>query len=237
MRLIAELHCHTCFSDGLLSPEACVNAAVAKGIQVLAITDHNTAEGVLSLQNHLVPQNVLVIAGEEVSTDLGHVLALFVRKTISPGTFKEVIYQIRAQGGLAFIAHPVHIPLGNRWRKKSPLKYCADDFAMVNGIEVINGHNREPANQLASDLAMHQGLRGIAGSDAHFPFEIGNATTILECSEFTLESLYSCLLSGTIRPQVRRFNAYPMYLFIGLMNKLQGKKYTYKDSHYGVSSK
>ncbi|MGB2079209.1 MAG: PHP domain-containing protein, partial [Vibrio sp.] len=40
-----DLHSHTHFSDGRLSPEALVDRAIEFGVHVLAITDHDTTEG------------------------------------------------------------------------------------------------------------------------------------------------------------------------------------------------
>jgi 3',5'-nucleoside bisphosphate phosphatase len=40
-----ELHCHTTFSDGTLTPTQLVQTAVAAGVQALAITDHDTVSG------------------------------------------------------------------------------------------------------------------------------------------------------------------------------------------------
>ncbi len=40
-----ELHCHTTYSDGTLTPTELVNAAIAKQVQALAITDHDTMSG------------------------------------------------------------------------------------------------------------------------------------------------------------------------------------------------
>ncbi|MEO1295109.1 MAG: PHP domain-containing protein [Cyanobacteria bacterium J06636_16] len=40
-----ELHCHTTCSDGTLTPEELVNAAIASGVKALAITDHDTLAG------------------------------------------------------------------------------------------------------------------------------------------------------------------------------------------------
>jgi predicted metal-dependent phosphoesterase TrpH len=42
---ICDLHTHTYYSDGLLSPESLVRAAAAQGIGVLAITDHENVRG------------------------------------------------------------------------------------------------------------------------------------------------------------------------------------------------
>ena len=60
----AELHCHTVYSlDSSNRMEALIRAAREKGIQSLAITDHNTIKGALRAQE-LAPD--LVIVGEEV---------------------------------------------------------------------------------------------------------------------------------------------------------------------------
>lgn len=40
-----ELHCHTTCSDGTLTPEQLVEAAIATGVKALAITDHDTLAG------------------------------------------------------------------------------------------------------------------------------------------------------------------------------------------------
>lgn len=40
-----ELHCHTTCSDGTLTPEELVQAAIAAGVKALAITDHDTLAG------------------------------------------------------------------------------------------------------------------------------------------------------------------------------------------------
>jgi predicted metal-dependent phosphoesterase TrpH len=42
---MVELHCHTTFSDGTLTPAELVAAAIAAGLQALAITDHDTCAG------------------------------------------------------------------------------------------------------------------------------------------------------------------------------------------------
>ena len=41
-----DLHTHSCFSDGELRPAALVEAARAAGLEVLALTDHDTTDGI-----------------------------------------------------------------------------------------------------------------------------------------------------------------------------------------------
>lgn len=225
----AEFHCHTRFSDGAASPGHCLDQAARRGIRVLAITDHNTAAGALPFWENPLRSGVLLIPGEEISTDRGHVLAYFVRQTILPGRLDDVLAQVHEQNALAFMAHPYHIPLGNRWRKKRTFHLEPSHLQRLTGIEVENGHNRGAANQLAWQLAEREHLRPLAGSDAHWPFEIGNARTRLDLDDLTLPATRRALEQGTMQPLRRRFSAYPFYLLAGLLNRLSGKRYTYRE--------
>jgi predicted metal-dependent phosphoesterase TrpH len=230
MLVQAELHCHTSFSDGFASPERCIRAASRRGLRVLAITDHNTAEGVLSYWDQSLIDDVMIIPGEEVSTDRGHVLAYFVRETIPPGRLKEVLDQISAQGAIAYLAHPYHIPLGNRWRSRAIFQLEDRHVSRFAGIEVENGHNRSQANRMATSLARRMQIKEISGSDAHIPVEIGNARTQIELESFDYSGVRRALISGRTQALPRRFNAYPIYLLTGILNKLTRRRYAWETS-------
>ena len=62
-----DLHTHTLCSDGTLSPEDLIARAQAKGVQVLALTDHDVTEGVTSAQAAGRRLGVQVLPGVEVS--------------------------------------------------------------------------------------------------------------------------------------------------------------------------
>jgi len=76
--MIFDLHSHTTLSDGLLTPRALIQRAVDKGVDVLAITDHDTLDAYRALP--LNPGNIKLVPGIELSTQLGttgiHVLGL-----------------------------------------------------------------------------------------------------------------------------------------------------------------
>ncbi|MDF7669610.1 PHP domain-containing protein [Orbaceae bacterium ESL0721] len=59
--MIYDLHSHTTASDGVLTPTALVNHAAERGINYLAITDHDTIKGVAeaesAIQNSNLPSN------------------------------------------------------------------------------------------------------------------------------------------------------------------------------------
>jgi PHP family Zn ribbon phosphoesterase len=77
----ADLHIHTCLSpcaDLYMTPASIVNTAITEKLDVIAITDHNSAENVRAAQNIARNTGLTVLAGMEVtSSEEVHVLALF----------------------------------------------------------------------------------------------------------------------------------------------------------------
>jgi predicted metal-dependent phosphoesterase TrpH len=76
-----DLHLHSHVSDGDLSPAAVVAAAIAGGLDLIALTDHDTAEGVAAARA-AAGSAIRVIPGIEISTRLGdhelHVLGYWI---------------------------------------------------------------------------------------------------------------------------------------------------------------
>ena len=70
--MASDLHTHTNFSDGSLSPEELLDTAKAIGLKYLAITDHDTVDGVKYLyENGLYPdKNLKIIFGIELNVFL-----------------------------------------------------------------------------------------------------------------------------------------------------------------------
>jgi len=77
----ADLHIHTCLSpcaDLEMSPLAIVNAAAGKGLDIIALTDHNSAENIKAAKKASENIDLTVIAGMEIaSSEEAHILALF----------------------------------------------------------------------------------------------------------------------------------------------------------------
>lgn len=76
----ADLHIHTCLSpcaDLEMTPSAIVKTALEKEIDMIAISDHNSAENVIAAQKAAGNKNITVLAGMEVtSSEEAHILAL-----------------------------------------------------------------------------------------------------------------------------------------------------------------
>lgn len=80
--MIFDLHCHTHFSDGALSPEAVIARANEQGVSVLAITDHDTIAGIGIAQKAALNVGIQLITGIEFSSQWGkgsvHIVGLGV---------------------------------------------------------------------------------------------------------------------------------------------------------------
>jgi 3',5'-nucleoside bisphosphate phosphatase len=63
-----ELHCHTTYSDGTLTPTALVEAAIAAGVTALAITDHDSIGGWEEAQAAAAGRGLEIVPGLELST-------------------------------------------------------------------------------------------------------------------------------------------------------------------------
>jgi len=92
----ADLHIHTCLSpcaDLEMSPRNIVSEAKRKGLQVIGICDHNSAENVPAVEKNAAREGIAVIGGMEVtSKEEVHILALFGSKE-SLFSFQELVYE------------------------------------------------------------------------------------------------------------------------------------------------
>lgn len=81
MKLYYDFHIHTALSpcgDNEMSPMNIVNMAVIKGLDIIAITDHNSVENCLPCLEAARDKNILVIPGMEIQTkEEVHLLCLF----------------------------------------------------------------------------------------------------------------------------------------------------------------
>ena len=66
-----DLHLHTTYSDGTLTPEEVVAAAAGNGVTLIAITDHDEVAGIAPAQAVAAHYGVEVISGVELNTEVG----------------------------------------------------------------------------------------------------------------------------------------------------------------------
>lgn len=110
-----ELHAHTHFSDGLLSPAELVERALACGITALAITDHDVVEGVVPAQQAAAGR-LEIVPGIEVSSSFEgldlHILGYFIEPTCEPLLARLALFRDeRRQRALAIVARLAELGL------------------------------------------------------------------------------------------------------------------------------
>jgi len=175
VRWRVELHTHTEWSkDCMVRFDTIQQICERQGIDRIAITDHNTADGALRMAR-LAPERVIV--GEEIMTTQGELLGYFLHESIPPGlTPKETIRRLRDQGALISVSHPFDRLRKGAW-EEADLRHIIDQ---VDAIEVFNARCLFPAdNQRAAAFAAEHGVCGTAGSDAHSHVEYGRALMAL----------------------------------------------------------
>lgn len=216
----AELHCHLFHSsqkmklapiyDSVISPQQMIDECLKKDIRILAITDHNTLAGYHVVQHIITSQKLplILIPGVEISAKEGHILAYNIHtvpKLHQPAS--TTIQEIHQQGGCAFLAHPFFF-----WGIKPNPKLPFD------GIEAINGSIPDYFNRKALRYAQAHGVTTIAGSDAHQPHNIGQATTLFPDTVKNLQDVIQALKTKqhTLQ-QLHPFRFNPLYhLYRGL---------------------
>src|SRR6185369_2313164 len=62
-----DLHCHSTHSDGLLSPAAVVARAAERGVDVLALTDHDEVSGLAEARTAAAESSMAFVCGTELS--------------------------------------------------------------------------------------------------------------------------------------------------------------------------
>jgi predicted metal-dependent phosphoesterase TrpH len=169
-----DLHIHSDYSpDSLLHLDKIISIAIKRGLSGVAITDHYTIKGAKEIAK-TADNKLIIICGQEIGTEIGDVLGLFLQDEIKSQSFADVVKEIKEQNGLSILAHPF---------KKLDVQLSRELVSQVDLIEVCNGRMggyNSRQNKKAQMLAEEIHLPASAGSDAHFGNEIGHARCSFE---------------------------------------------------------
>jgi len=219
-----DLHIHTpessCYVDHMVpeantetTPESIVSAAIASGLHAIAITDHNSAEGIEGIRQIGMKEGLCVFPGLEISARAGHVLAIFdrdapieqLRHLLELLGFSdeergqgyretgfrldEVASMIEENGGLAIAAHVDRRPKG----------FIGSDEPTIDKKEI---HNSDHLSALEITVPSTRALWNaglmpdfpkkyacIQGSDAHDPQEMGRRPIYVDVPTIDLAGL------------------------------------------------
>lgn len=212
--LCFDFHIHSKFSyDSLLSPKRIVRIAEKRGLDGIAITDHNTIKGALEASK--LNNSMYVIIGSEIKTEKGEVIGLFLNEEITSKHFDDVVDEIKSQDGIVVLPHP--------YKKNRDISN--DLLRKVDLIETLNGRLSSESNHKAQTLAKNKGMPIIGGSDAHISKSIGSVKTIFNCEKHAIhdvEDIKRLLLNGDAKIVGRESPRYVHYFSATIGNVRKG---------------
>lgn len=221
-----DLHMHTANSDGQCPSQTgrmvpcpvffTVDAAARRGLDFIAITDHNATsqyDAMRELQPYF--DKLLLIPGREITTFQGHLNFLgttqFIDFRLGSKEVPDMNVLLRnAQklGALVSINHPAaptgEICMGCGWTPAVPV-----DMHLLTAIEAVNGGSEIPAFSGIPfwERQLNQGYRltAIGGSDNHRPMHpldqagsIGRPTTVVYAADLSTPAILAGIRSGRV---------------------------------------
>ena len=202
-----DLHTHSVGSpDGGITAEEYGRLLDDKVLDMIAVTDHDSIEQALVIQNKLGPR---IIIGEEITSLEGEIIGLFLKQKVEPGlSALQTVQAIKSQGGLVYIPHPFETV--RKGITQSVIDSISDEIDIV---EVYNGRavfqNKGP--QALTWARLHNKI-GAASSDAHGLKGVGTTYSSVEsvpAKESFLEVLKTARLTTKRPPLLSLF--YPKY--------------------------
>ena len=173
MRL--ETHVHTKYShDSLLCFWMLCARCMARKINYIAVTEHNNIDGAIAFKHYCEKRGnkLKVIIGEEIMTDNGEIIGLYLKETVPAGmSTADTIQKIKEQGGIVYVPHPY-----DEKRAKTVLCETAltENLDEIDCIECHNGRNiSQSFDKKQTEIADKYNLTKVIGSDAHTLLEIG----------------------------------------------------------------
>jgi hypothetical protein len=169
--------------------------AKKRGLDGIAITDHDTLKGAKKALKLASKRDFMIIPGIEVTTLQGHVLGLNITTSIPKNLgLVETVERIHEAGGIAIAAHPIVFI-------KCQIKQRIASASDLDGVEVINS-SAFPfffSTCLSRTLAERLKLPQTAGSDAHHASEIGTAYTLVR-ADSDIDEIIEAIRKGAVVP-------------------------------------
>jgi hypothetical protein len=192
--LAGDLHAHTVHSDGAVTVPELACRAVRRGLDFLAVTDHNTVSHHAELGPASARYGITLLPGQEVTTDTGHAGVLgdvgWVDFRRGPDDW---LAHAQQRGGLMSVNHPIagHVSWLHPMRGRPQL------------AEVWHPSWLDPrwTTPLAWWLAWDPAAIPVGGSDWHRPgddADLGSPTTWVECEGMGPGAVLDGLRAGRV---------------------------------------
>lgn len=215
-----DLHIHSNYSsDCSLSIDDILRQAVKRGLDGIAICDHNRVEGSLFARKRAEELNLplLVLPGVEVSTSHGHLIVLGMTENIQPDLSpQETIDIAHSKGGIVIAPHPF------KMRSTGGVENLD-----IDAVETFNSRCIFGENTKAKEMALALGKPEVGGSDSHMLATVGFGFTEIYADR-SEEAVLSAIKKGSTRAGGRLAPLYVVFIqvargFVRRLKKLHSK--------------
>jgi len=197
-----DLHTHTRFGSNCsyMEPSQLAQRAREVGLDAVCITEHNAPWEEDAIRALSEESGFRLLAGMEVSTELGDVLVFGVPPRLLAGSrIGDLRWVVDEEGGLMIAAHPFRCYSWPGAVMDVEEAAALPVFRWVDAVEVFNGTSPWPEVEFGCAVLERLGLPGVGGSDAHSPLSVGRCYTEFEREAASVEELVAELRAGRFR--------------------------------------
>lgn len=222
-KIYLDGHCHTRYSDGIMTPEQLVQWGISNGYNAMVVTDHNTVTGALEAEKIAKTKyqnDMVIIVGEEYTCCRVHLNLWNIKETILPNCsgdscafpsndqLRWVVSETHRQGGLVIVNHHhwSHEPQPMRDEARLQNHPSIEELLDmgVDGFEIYHKN--------VFDLNVYQKVKDkklcVTGSDVHIPGP-AYGWTILHASNYSASGIVDAI-ARTLPGKGHSFIAEPM---------------------------
>jgi predicted metal-dependent phosphoesterase TrpH len=204
----ADLHVHAFLGDGALAPWDIRREARRRGLDAVAITNHNQMYAA-RLDRALFPgaKTPLTLMAEELTAPAYHLIVLGIREPIDWRLpLADAIRAVHARGGVAIAAHPSGM---------SGKRIDDEVLGLLDGLELAHPvSDDDPSARADLDALYARATRikptiaAIGASDFHFGAPLGSWRTLLLVGQLTEEGVLDAIRGGRTVAYDHAGNAY-----------------------------
>lgn len=189
-----DTHIHSEYSpDSKSKLKDIFNVAKNRGLDIIAISDHNTVEGSKEAIRLTKNDDLFVVPSIEISSLEGHILGFGCEENIKRDLpAGETIDLIHDQGGLAIIPHP-YCFYRHGLLCKADYKDLKIDAIETKNARFIVGY----CNNKAKKLSKKENLPGLGASDAHYYKFVGDCYSKIDC-EKDIDSVFKAIKKSKV---------------------------------------
>ncbi|WP_293960340.1 PHP domain-containing protein [uncultured Fusobacterium sp.] len=194
MKVDLHLHDNKYSTDSHISIEEIVREAKRKGLDGIALTNHENPDVVKEIDELVEKYDFVIFPGVEYLTKDGDIVAFGIDKLPEEQmSAQEFIEYVDKFGGTCTAAHPYRT--NNRGLE--------DKLYTVKGLTAIEGYNGSTSdyhNGLAVKAGKELGIQVIGSSDAHVVEKVGVYATLLPYKVKNVKELIEALKTNRCKP-------------------------------------